>query len=209
MKLLHVDSSILGANSVSRQLSHEVVDALAAADPTLEVVTRDLAAHPLPHLDMANLPTSHPIAQAADKAAEAAPSAARVESQAALDEFLAADIVVVGAPMYNFSVPSQLKAWIDRILVPGATFKYGANGPEGLVKGKRVVVVAARGGFYGQGSPYAAFQHLESYLESVFGFMGVTDLQVILAEGLSAGPDNRKNAVDAAVAAARELKAAA
>ena len=209
MKLLHVDSSILGANSVSRQLSHEVVDALVAADPTLEVTTRDLAAQPLPHLDVANLPTSHPIAQAADKESGAAPSPARLESQAALEEFLAADVVVVGAPMYNFTVPSQLKAWIDRICIPGATFKYGANGPEGLVQGKRVVVVAARGGFYGQGSPFSAFQHLESYLESVFGFLGVTDLKVIMAEGLAAGPDNRKNAVDAAVAAARDLKTAA
>src|SRR6202012_3032201 len=93
--------------------------------------------------------------------------------QAVLEEFLAADIIVIGAPMYNFTIPSQLKAWIDRIVVGGKTFKYGANGPEGLAGNKRVIVAISRGGFYGAGTPTAALEHLESYLRGVFGFIGI------------------------------------
>src|ERR1700712_5755937 len=99
-----------------------------------------------------------------------------------LDEFLAADIVVVGAPMYNFTLPSQLKAWIDRVVVAGKTFRYGPQGAEGLAGNKRVIVAISRGGFSGPGTPAAALEHLESYLRGVFGFIGVTSLEFISAD---------------------------
>ena len=129
-------------------------------------------------------------------------------SAAALDEFLAADIVVIGAPMYNFTIPSQLKAWIDRILVAGKTFKYSETGVEGLAKGKRVIVTITRGGFYGADTPAAAGEHLETYLRWVFGFIGVTDLEIILAEGIQTSPEQREKAVANALQAVTDLRAA-
>ena len=203
MKLLHVDSSILGANSVSRQVSAAIVDALKQANPGAEVTYRDLAAKSLPHLSPEHLAAAH----------GAVPEVGPIQddmtaSAAALDEFLAADTVVIGAPLYNFTVPSQLKAWIDRILVAGKTFKYGAAGAEGLAGGRKVVVAVARGGIYAPGTPYAGAEHAESYLRTVFGFIGITDLQVVLAEGLQMGPEAREKAVTAALQTAASLKAA-
>ena len=208
MKLLHLDSSILGGHSASRQVSRDIVERLRGDGGAVEVVSRDLVANPLPHLELANLPSRHRLAAEVDEAAKASSAADRAESDRVLQEFLDADIVVVGAPLYNFSVPSQLKAWIDRICVAGVTFSYGANGPEGLMKDKRVVLAPARGGFYGQGSPFAAFEHMETYLRTVFGFLGVTDIETIAAEGLSGGPDARASAMERAAAAAHELRAA-
>jgi FMN-dependent NADH-azoreductase len=128
--------------------------------------------------------------------------------QAVLEEFLAADIVVLGAPMYNFTIPSQLKAWIDRILVAGKTFKYGAQGVEGLAGNKRVIVAISRGGYYGAGTPMAALEHLESYLRGVFGFIGVKNLEFISADGIQVGPEHREKAVAGALQAAGNLNAA-
>ncbi|MET0137349.1 MAG: NAD(P)H-dependent oxidoreductase, partial [Sphingobium sp.] len=156
MKLLHIDSSITGDHSVSRELTAAIVARLTAADPSLSVIRRDLAADVLPHLDLASLPGD---------TGEAA-----IASAAVLDEFLSADIMVIGAPMYNFTVPTQLKAWFDRILVAGRTFTYTAEGPQGLAGPKRVIVAVSRGGFYGAGSPAAAAEHVETYLSAVFGF---------------------------------------
>jgi FMN-dependent NADH-azoreductase len=110
--------------------------------------------------------------------------------------------------MYNFTLPSQLKAWIDRILVGGKTFRYTATGPEGLAGGKRVIVAISRGGFYGPASPTAAFEHLESYLRTVFGFIGVTDLEFVAADGINLGPDQREAALKGAIEAAGLLRAA-
>jgi FMN-dependent NADH-azoreductase len=205
VKLLHIDSSILGGHSASRQISHDVVERLRGQGGTVEVVRRDIVADPLPHLELSNLPSRHPLAAQLDPAAREASAAIRAESDQVLQEFLDADVVVIGAPMYNFTVPSQLKAWIDRILVAGVTFSYG---PDGLAGGKRVILVPARGGFYGQGSPAAAFEHLETYLRTVFGFIGVSDLETVIVEGLAAGPEARASALERAAAAARELKAA-
>lgn len=126
---------------------------------------------------------------------------------AVLDEFLASDIVVIGAPMYNFTLPSQLKAWIDRILVAGKTFKYSEKGVEGLAKGKRVIVTVSRGGLYGAGAPAAAGEHLETYLRWVFGFIGISP-QIIVAEGLQIGPEAREKALAKALVRAGELNAA-
>ncbi len=195
MKLLHVDASILGGHSVSRQLSAAVVARLRQADPALEVVYHDLVADPLDHLSAADLAgTSAPEAQA--------------RSAAILAEFLAADIVVVGAAMYNFTVPSQLKAWIDRILVAGKTFRYSETGVEGLAAGKRVILAVARGGHYGAGSPFAAAEHLETYLRTVFGFVGITSPEVVVAEGLAMGEEQRNAGVAQALQAVAELAAA-
>ena len=117
---------------------------------------------------------------------------------AVLAEFLAADVVVIGVAFYNFTVPSQLKAWIDRIVILGQTFRYGPDGrPEGLAAGKRVILAIARGGFYGQGAPAAPFEHAESYLRAVFGFIG-TDIEVVIAEGLAVGPEQRAAAISGA-----------
>ena len=163
---------------------------------------RDLAATPLAHVDLAHLPTDHPLSAMA----ETPDAAAGAASQGVLDEFMAADIVVIGAPMYNFTIPSQLKAWIDRIAVKGRTFQYGANGPEGLVGAKRVIVAVSRGGVYGADTPMASFEHVEAYLKAVLGFMGVAP-EFILVEGLQM-PDRRQPALDGALHAVAELKAA-
>jgi FMN-dependent NADH-azoreductase len=203
MKLLHIDASILAGNSVSRQVSAAIVDRLRRATPGLEVTYRDLSATPLAHLTGAHL-------AAAQGATPEAPAIRQDVNagQAALEEFLAADIVVIGAPMYNFTVPSQLKAWIDRILIAGKTFRYGPQGPEGLAGGKRVIVAISRGGFYGAGTPTAVAEHLETYLRAVFGFIGVTDLEIIVAEGVQIGPEQRVKALEGALQAATTLRAA-
>lgn len=202
MKLLHIDSSVLGPHSVSRQVSAAIVDRLRQATPSLEVLYRDLTQTPLAHLSGSHLAAAQGAPAPAELASDLAASAA------ALDEFLAADVVVIGAPMYNFTIPSQLKAWIDRILVAGKTFKYGAAGPEGLAGGKRVIVAISRGGYYGAGSPAAALEHLESYLRGVFGFMGIHNAEFIIADGIQVGPDHREKALAGALQAATGLHAA-
>ncbi|HZC15161.1 MAG TPA: NAD(P)H-dependent oxidoreductase [Caulobacteraceae bacterium] len=196
MKLLHVDASVLGSNSVSRQVSAAAVERLKAQTPGLEVIRRDLAIQPLPHL------TGEHLARAESVQDELA------AGQAALDEFLAADIVVIGAPMYNFTIPTQLKAWIDRILIAGKTFRYGAAGPEGLAGDKRVIIAISRGNFYGPGAPAEAAEHLETYLRTVFGFIGVTNVEFIVAEGVQAGPEHRVKAIEGALERATHLEAA-
>ena len=185
MKLLHLDSSALGSHSVSRELTASIVAAYRRRHASIDVRYRDLAARPLPHWT--------PAADAED------PSNAR--GGEALDEFLAADVVVVGAPMYNFGVPSQLKAWIDRIAVAGKTFRYTADGPQGLAGGKQIVIASSRGGFYGAASPAAAMDFQESYLRTVFGFLGVTAIEVIRAEGVNISSEQKGLALDAAHAA--------
>src|SRR5437868_6148692 len=145
MKLLHIDSSVLGPHSVSREVSGAIVDRLRQTTPSLDIIYRDLTQTPLAHLSGSHLAA----AQGAPAPAELGPDLAA--SAAVLNEFLDADIVVVGAPMYNFTIPSQLKAWIDRIVVKDKTFSYGPNGPQGLAGGKRVIIAISRGGFYGEG----------------------------------------------------------
>ncbi len=202
MKLLHIDSSVLGPHSVSRQISAAVVDRLRKTTPGLDIVYRDLTSTPLAHLSGTHLAAS----QGAEPPAELQPDLAA--SKAALDEFLAADIVVLGAPMYNFTIPSQLKAWIDRIVVAGKTFKYDAQGPEGLAGNKRVIVAISRGGFYGAGTPAAVGEHLETYLRFVFGFIGIANPEFIFADGIQVGPEHREKALAGALQAATALDAA-
>jgi FMN-dependent NADH-azoreductase len=202
MKLLHIDSSVLGPHSVSRQVSAAIVDRLRRATPELDIVYRDLSSTPLAHLSGPHL------AAAQGAVPEAALQPDLAAGQAVLDEFLAADIVVLGAPMYNFTIPSQLKAWIDRIVVTGKTFKYGAQGAEGLAGSKRVIVAISRGGFYGPGTPAAGGEHLETYLRFVFGFIGVTDPEFISADGIQMGPEHREQALAGALRAVTDLRAA-
>jgi FMN-dependent NADH-azoreductase len=203
MKLLHIDASILGDNSVSRKVSAAIVGRLRHEIPDLDATYRDLTATPLSHLSGAHL-------AAAQGAVLEAPSLQQdiAASQAALAEFLAADIVVIGAPMYNFTIPSQLKAWVDRILVAGKTFRYGPQGAEGLAGNKRVIIAISRGGLYGADTLAAAAEHLETYLRTVFGFIGVTNPEIIIAEGLQIGPEQREKALKGALHAATNLQAA-
>ena len=202
MKLLHIDSSVLGPHSVSRQLSAAIVDRLRATTPTLEIAYRDLTSTPLAHLSGPHLAAAQGGAPSAEVQQDLA------AGQAVLEEFLAADIVVLGAPMYNFTIPSQLKAWIDRILVAGKTFKYGAQGAEGLAGNKRMIVAISRGGFYGDGTPAAVGEHLETYLRWVFGFIGIANPEFISADGVQIGPEQREKALATALQAANRLHAA-
>jgi FMN-dependent NADH-azoreductase len=193
MKLLHVDSSILGGASVSRTLSAEVVQKLARTIPGLEIHYRDLATEPVPHLSGPYL-----AAAAVDPAARSLELQQDLALGAdLLEEFLQADIVVIGAPMYNFSISSQLKTWLDRLAVAGKTFRYTEKGAEGLAGGKRVIVALSRGGVY-TGTPLAAIDHQEPYLKTFFGFLGITDLQFVRAEGIALGTDQRDRSVEAA-----------
>jgi len=181
--ILHIDASINGENSASRAISNSVVDQLKAAQWGDAVVYRDLAADPLPHLT---------LDQFADSSV--------------LDEFLAADTVVIGAPMYNFTLPTKLKAWIDSIVIAGKTFRYGPNGPEGLAGPKRVIIALARGGIYSEGSPAAELEHLETYLRGVFNFIGI-EPEFVVAEGLNLSPDHRSQALEFAIGESVRLAA--
>jgi len=202
-KLLHIDSSVLGPHSVSRQVSAAIVDRLRQTTPGLEITYRDLTMAPLAHLSGAHLAAAQGMVPA-----DPAVQQDLATAQAVLAEFLATDIVVIGAPMYNFSIPSQLKAWIDRIVVAGKTFKYDAQGPEGLAGNKRVIIAVSRGGYYGADTPMAALEHLETYLRGIFGFIGVTALEFIAADGIQVGPEHREKALAGALEAVSHLQAA-
>jgi FMN-dependent NADH-azoreductase len=173
--ILHIDSSINGDNSASRVISRSVIDQLTVERGGADVIHRDLVADPLPHLTL-------------DAFADSS----------VLDEFLAADTVVIGAPMYNFSLPTQLKAWIDRLIVAGTTFRYTETGPQGLAGGKRVIVALARGGFYNEGSPASALEHLETYLRGVFNFIGI-EPEFVAADGLNISAAQRKESISQAL----------
>jgi FMN-dependent NADH-azoreductase len=171
-------------------LTTKIVEMELKLHPGLPVVYRDLAATPVTHL-------SGPVfAARAGMAPEPEEFRADLlEGQAILDEYLAAMVVVLGAPMYNLTVPSQLKAWIDRIVVAGQTFKYTETGVEGLSLGKKIIVASSRGGNYGAETPMAFLDHQESYLKGVFGLLGISDVTFIRAEGLAMGPEHRDTAL--------------
>ncbi len=197
--ILHIDSSVRNTGSLTRQLGSEFIAKLQAADPAARVVTRDLASAPVPHLTEQMLGAYFTPAEQRN-----ADQAYVIKtSDTLVDELLAADTIVIGAPMYNFSVTSGLKAWIDHVARAGRTFKYGASGPEGLVTGKKVYVIVATGGAYSSG-PAAALDHTTTYLRSVLGFLGMTDVTFIVAEGVAMGEE----AVNAALAKTRAQIAA-
>jgi FMN-dependent NADH-azoreductase len=201
MRLLHIDSSILGAESVSRQMTAAIVGQILKTGIRIDVTYRDLVTTPPPHMTLASLPGAHPLSAKAAPLDSAAQSV-RDESQRLLDEFLAADTIVLGAPMYNFTIPTQLKSWLDIIIVPGKTFRFTETGPRGLVGDKRVIVAVARGGYYG---PNTSAEHAESYLRHVLGFIGIDDPVFIIAEGLATGQEGKAKAVASALEAVKQL----
>lgn len=202
MQILHIDSAITGSNSVSRELTASIVDSLKQANPEAKVDYLDLAVNAPSHLNAQSM--GFRTGQAASTEIERQENAI---SEALVSQFLAADVIVIGAPFYNFSIPTQLKAWIDRIAQAGRTFKYTATGPVGLAGDKKVIVASARGGFYSTSEAGQAMEHQESYLKVIFGFMGVTDVSFIRAEGIGMGPEARTKAVEAAKAEIQALEA--
>ena len=193
MQILHIDSATTGDQSISRKLSQMIVDHFTAQHPDATVVRRDLVADPLPHIDPI---TTAAIRTPPESHAEAV-AAAYPGERKVFDEFAASDIVVIGAPMYNFTIPSQLKAWIDRLGVPGSSFRYSENGPEGLLGGRKVVIASSRGGEY---SNDQMAENQESLLATFFGFIGVDDLHFVRIEKAGFGPE----AIEAGFAAAKD-----
>ncbi|TYC49344.1 FMN-dependent NADH-azoreductase [Rhodobacterales bacterium] len=201
--ILHLDSSILGPYSVSRELSAEIVARQTELHPGASVVHRDLVEDDARHLS-----GTHLAAWQGDDAAGNAIEGDLKIGDAYISELFAADIIVIGAPMYNFTVSSQLKAWIDRVVVAGKTFKYTESGPESLLPaGKKVFIASTRGGVYTGDSPAAALEHHESYLLSVLGFIGLSDVTIIRAEGVALGDEPKAAAIADAKATVHALTA--
>ncbi|MDZ4075589.1 MAG: FMN-dependent NADH-azoreductase [Hylemonella sp.] len=201
MKVLHIDSSILSDNSVSRQLTRTIVAEWQAQHPGTTVDYLDLAAEAPSHLSAESLGFRLPATATLTDAQRRE----NAVSEALVSQFLAADVIVVGAPLYNFSIPSQLKAWIDRVAQVGRTFKYTETGPVGLAGGKTVIVASTRGGVYSTSEGGRAMEHQESYLQTVFGFFGITDVRYVRAEGVAMGDAKKAEALDSATL---QLKAA-
>jgi FMN-dependent NADH-azoreductase len=195
MKLLHIDSSVLGDNSVSRQLTRDIVRQWVATHPATQVDYLDLATDAPTHLSADSLGFRAPAGAQGLSEVQKAENAI---SETLVSQLLAADVIVIGAPLYNFSIPSQLKAWIDRVAQPGRTFTYTATGPKGLASGKTVIVASTRGGLYSTSEAGRAMEHQESYLQTVFGFLGITDVRFVRAEGLSMGEAAKAQALSAA-----------
>ncbi len=201
--ILYLNSSVRSTGSVSRQLSGEFIEKLKALHPGAKVVTRDLAANPLPHLSEGMVGAYFtPPEQRNDEQKQLIK-----QSDEVVAELMAADIVVVGAPMYNFSVSSTLKSWIDHVARAGVTFKYTETGPVGLVQGKKFVIFTSRAGVYSSG-PAQSMDFQETYLRGVLGFLGITDVSFVSAEGLAMGDEavnsalaNGRQAMDALIAA--------
>jgi FMN-dependent NADH-azoreductase len=199
MTILQINSSLYSANGQSSRLADELVAALRTEHPRAELAVRDLAREPVPHLD--------------EKRFQAflAPKDSRTDEQKAIvaysdaliDELRRADVIVLGLPMYNFGVSSQLKSWIDHIARAGETFKYSEKGPVGLLTGKKAYVVAARGGLYA-GSP---FDTQTAYVRNLLGFLGITDVEFVYAEGLAISPESREKSLAGARAAIGRLAA--
>lgn len=193
MKILHIDSATTGENSVSRELTKAAVEHFTAKHPDAEISSLDFATDPLPHLTPATTGAIRLPAEAHTPEMAAAFPAER----AVLDQFLASDVVIIGAPMYNFTIPSSIKAWLDRLGVPGVTFSYSEAGPKGLAGGRRVIVISSRGGEYAFDGP---MEHQETYLRDMFGFIGIDNVEFIRAEKIGYGPEART----ASIAAAKE-----
>lgn len=204
MKLLQVDSSVLGTNSVSRQLTAEIVAEWRRVHPDTTVEHLDLAVDTPNHFDANALGIKVAVAEPTE-----AQKRENAVSEKLVSQFLAADVIVVGAPLYNFSVPSQLKAWIDRLAQVGRTFKYTEKGPVGLAGGKTVIVASTRGGVYSTSEGGRAMEHQESYLKAIFGFFGISDVRIVRAEGLAMGDAAKTSAIDSARADIRAVTAEA
>jgi FMN-dependent NADH-azoreductase len=202
-QVLLVLSSPRGAQSQSSQIAHQLVDELKSRDPAARLVVRDLARNPLPHVGVDFVDA---IGLAPEQRSPAQQRAIAVSDEL-VDEVLGADVLVLAAPMHNFSLPSGLKAWIDHVARAGRTFKYTEQGPRGLLTGKKAVVVVARGGVYSDG-PMKAYDFQEAYLRTVLGFLGITDVEFVRVEGLAMGPDAAKGAVESARQRAHQVAGA-
>ncbi len=200
MKILHIDSSVTGEKSVSRPLTAAAAEKLKALHPDAEYVYRDLTKNTLRHYTAVLRLYGNNLEQVTPEQKAELETGKEIQ-----EEFQSADLVLIGAPMYNFGIPSQLKAWIDLLAVPGVAFKYTASGPQGLFGGKRVVIISSRGGLYGPGSPFETFDHQERYLRDVLTFFGITDVTVITAEGVGSAPEKAAAAIAAAQAKIAEL----
>jgi FMN-dependent NADH-azoreductase len=190
-KALIINSSALGDASVSNKLTRQLADRLKVMDPTLEIKVRDIGADPVPHLTADSVGAIRGVADT---------DAARTTlalSDTLIDEIREADLLVIGSPMYNFGMSSTLKAWFDHVLRAGVTFSYSESGPEGLMKGKKAVVIEARAGFYSDG-PAAGMDNQEPHLRTLLGFMGITDVIFVRAEKLAFGPEAAAAAIEAA-----------
>jgi len=192
-KALIVTSSANGEASVSNRLAATLADRLREADPALHIVLRDVGANPVPHL------IAGTVAAIKGTPASAAELAARALSDSLIDELAGAEILVIASPMYNFGMSSTLKAWFDHVLRVGVTVRYGENGPQGMLTGKKAVVIESRGGLYSEG-PGAAMDGQEAHIRTLLAFIGITDVTFVRAEKLAYGPD----AAEAAIAAAGE-----
>jgi FMN-dependent NADH-azoreductase len=202
--ILVIDSAVSGETSVSKALVREAVDALTRNE-SAHVVRRDLGRDPVPHLTEAN------VAGVRAEPATATETEARALSDRLIGELRAADVIVIGAPMYNFSVATGLRAWFDHVLRAGQTFRYTEAGPQGLLGDKPVIVIESRGGLYSEG-PAQAYDFQEPYLRHLLGFMGLTDVTFVRAEKIGFGPEARATAIAAATAelqATAEARAAA
>jgi FMN-dependent NADH-azoreductase len=188
---LVITSSALGEASVSSQLVEETVARLRSHDPALRVIARDLGREPVPHLTIDSA-----TALRGGEPSNEAQLTALSRSNDLIAELQAADTIIIGAPMYNFGMPSTLKAWFDHVLRAGITFSYSESGAEGLLKGKRAVVVLSRGGLYSEG-PAQAMDSQEPHLRNLLAFMGITDVTFLRAEKLAFGPEAREQAIEA------------
>ena len=204
-RLLFVASSAFGSNSKSRQIAEEFLGAWQVSHPGVSVTLRDLGAEPAPHVAGEHLAA---VMTPAIERTDVQKSLARA-SDALIEEIEAADTILIAAPMYNFTIPSTLKAWIDHITRSGRTFRYTAQGPEGLLKGKKVFVVTARGGIYSGDSPMKSYDFHEPYLRTMLGFLGLRDVTFIHAEGLQISPEAATAGMARARAAVTELVQAA
>ncbi len=197
-KVLIINSAATGEASVSERLTGEFAARLKQRDPSAEITIRDVGAEPLPHLTAATVGAIRGVAQTdAERETLAL-------SDALIGELQGADLLVIGAPMYNFGIPSTLKAWFDHVLRARVTFRYTPEGPEGLVKGKRAVVIESRAGFYSEG-PAAALDSQEPHLRNLLGFMGIKDVTFVRAEKLASGPEVAAEAIEAAIGQLDEI----
>ncbi|SFI60673.1 FMN-dependent NADH-azoreductase [Phyllobacterium sp. CL33Tsu] len=202
--ILLVTSSPRGAASHSTRVATELAQKLQAKTPGSAIVKRDLASQPLPHIDA---DYSSGIYTPVESRSERQQSVVGV-SDAIVDELFAADSIVIATGLINFNISSTLKAWVDHIARAGKTFSYGAEGPKGLVTGKKVYIVIASGGVYSSG-PAAAFDHAVPYLKTALGFLGMTDVEVIRIEGVAMGPDAEAKAISSALDLTSDLALAA
>jgi FMN-dependent NADH-azoreductase len=195
MNVLQIDSSVLSASSISRQLTKSIVENLQQQNAGLKLTYRDVSTNPINHLSSEIL-TSRFIDASEWSDLQKAETALNEEL---LNELFAADVLVIGAPMYNFAIPTQLKSWLDRVLVAGRTFKYTEQGPVGLLQNKRAIIASSRGGMYSTSEAGRMMDFQEDYLRTAMRFIGITDVEIIRAEGVNVSSETKEKALENAM----------